>query len=242
MKSIQYLLFCFLILSVISCDKIKKDPISYVAQVSFAPLSANAPNVDFYLNNAFQARTVAYSATVGTANYAIPYFVSEIGNVSVKYTPTGVSTPYVTRSITLEDNKAYSTFLIDSIAKAKLAIVEDDLSNPTSGNAKFRFFHFSGNTIPVDVFFYPPGVTNPSPIYLNRAFNDQETLKDFQLFRETPPGNYIFEVRAAGTTTVLTTFATLSFLPDRIYTLALRGFTGGTGNRAVSGWWYTNKR
>ena len=242
MKSIKYLSFLFLIVIASSCDKIKKDPISYLAQVSFAPLSANAPAVDFYLSNAFQARTVNYSTTVGTANYTLPYFISEIGGVDIKYTPTNITVPYLTKRVVLEDNKAYSTFLIDSIAKAKLAVVEDDLSNPTSGNSKFRFFHFSSNTIPVDVFYYPPGVTTASAIYLNRKFNDQDTITDLQLFRETPPGNYIFEIRAAGTTTVLTTFAMLAFLPDRIYTLALRGFTGGTGNRAVSGWWFTNKR
>ncbi len=226
----------FVIFSLMGC--VKKDPISTIAQVLLVPLSPNAPAIDFSINGALYATSVGYSTTTGTVRYTLPYYTIEPkANATVAYNATGNSTVFGSVTKDMADEKVYSTFLIDSFAKVKAVIVNDDLSEPTVGKVKIRFFHFSTNTVPLDIVI--TGATNK--LFTARSFNDQATNASFENFIEIDPGVYTFQFNNAVTGANLYTTTTQTLLTDRIYTLAARGFTGGTGTMALGAWIYPNK-
>lgn len=229
--SLSILVLSLTICTSVSC--IKKDPLMRISQVLFAPLSPDAPAVDFSLNNQIVATTVNYSATVGTATFNFPYFTTMPGSNSIKFNLTGsTSTSIASGSIEMAEDKAYSSFLIDSFKRAKIVFVNDNLDEPTPGKVKIRFFHFSANAPAVDVTL---GATGPI-LFANRSFNDQEGNEAKQSFIEIDPGTYTFVFKLTGTNTAAYTTSALNLLPDRIYTLAARGFVGGATNRALGAW------
>ena len=217
---------------------VKKDPISKIAQVLFVPLSPNAGAVDFSLNGNIVATAVGYSTTTGTFRYTLPYFsFSPNGETVISYNVNGFSTSRASVSKIIEDETVYSTFLVDSANKLKAVIVADNLDEPTPGKVKLRFFNFSPNAPAIDVVIQ--GST--SKLYSNRTFNDQLTTSSFENFIEIDPGNYTFQfVNSANGMVLFTTTAQL-LLVERIYTLAARGFIGGTGTQAIGAMVYPNK-
>lgn len=231
-KAILAIVFSTL-LTGISC--VKKEPLAQISQVLMVPLSPDALAVDFLINDLVQATTVGYSATVGTATYNFPYYTITPGNTEITYNLTGTTNAYGTSTGPIEPETAYSTFLIDSVKRSKLVMVKDDVSEPTPGKVKLRFFHFSPNAPAIDV-----AKSGGAVLFTNRSFNDQGNVA-FQQFIEVDPGLYQFVFRTSGTTTILYTTTSLNLLPDRIYTLAARGSVGGTGNKALGGWWYANR-
>jgi hypothetical protein len=237
LKNIK-ILFTFFSVSLLLGACVKKDPLSRIAQVLLVPLSPNTPAIDFSINNTLFATIVGYSTTTGTVRYTLPYYTIEPKESKVAYNLSGTNNAVASVMASLEEDKVYSTFLIDSFSKAKAVIVNDDLSDPlTPGKVKIRFFHFSPNAPAVDVRVV--GAT--TNLYSNRTFNDQSTNTSHQGFIEVDPGSYSYEIRLAGTSTVVYTIPAQSLLPDRIYTIAARGFVGGAGSQALGGWVYPNK-
>jgi Domain of unknown function (DUF4397) len=232
----NFIAFSVLLLHLFGC--VKKDPESKIAQVLLVPLSPNATPCDFSINGTLYATTIGYSTTTGTIRYTLPYYTIEPkAGSTIAYNITGLPTPFATVKKDLQEDNVYSTFLIDSVSKAKAVIVTDDLSDPTPGKVKIRFFHFSSNAPAVDVVIQ--GTSNK--LFASRSFNDQIQNIDNEKFIEIDPGNYtfLFNVAATGATAYTTSSQTL--LPDRIYTIAARGFLGGSGTQALGAWVYPNK-
>jgi hypothetical protein len=233
-KPVLAILFGSLLVGAVSC--IKKDDLAQISQVLLVPLSPDAAAVDFSINDQVLATTVGYSTTVGTVTYTLPYYTVAPGTTKIEYNITGTETPYASVSTPIENDQAYSTFLIDSASRIKLALVKDNVTEPTPGKVKLRFFHFSPNAGALDV-----AKSGGAVLFTNRSFNDQ-TNAALQEYIEVDPGLYQFVFRATGTTTpALYTTSSLNLLPDRVYTLAARGSIGGTGNRALGAWWYANR-
>ncbi|MBC7888611.1 MAG: DUF4397 domain-containing protein [Ferruginibacter sp.] len=227
---------CSLLFTINSC--VKKDPESKITQVLFVPLSPNAIACDFSIDGTLYATTVNYSTTAGTIRYTFPYYTIETKAGSViAYNATGTNNKFASVTKDLQEDKVYSTFLIDSVSKAKAVIVNDDLTEPTPGKVKIRFFHFSPNTPAVDVVIS----ATSAKLFTNRAFNDQVANTAYENFIEVEPGNYTFLFNNVTTGLTAYTTSVQSLLPDRIYTLAARGFTGGAGAQALGAWVYPNK-
>jgi Domain of unknown function (DUF4397) len=217
---------------------VKKDPESKIAQVLLVPLSPNATPCDFSINGVLYATTIGYSTTAGTIRYTLPYYTIEPkASSAIVYNITGLPTPFATVTKDLQEDNVYSTFLIDSVSKAKAVIVTDDLSDPTPGKVKIRFFHFSPNAPAVDVVIQ--GTTNK--LFANRSFNDQVANTANENFIEIDPGNYTFLFNLVSTGATAYTTSSQTLLPDRIYTIAARGFVGGAGSQALGAWVYPNK-
>jgi Domain of unknown function (DUF4397) len=231
--------FLYIFSATIFCGCVKKDPTSTIAQVLFVPLSPNATAVDFSINGNVVATVVNYSTTVGTVRYTLPYYTIEppASASTIAYNNNGYSSAKASITKVLLDESVYSTFLIDSAVKIKAVIVNDDLSDPTPGKVKIRFFHFSPNSVPLDVI--TQGTTNK--LFANRSFNDQSANSDFEKFIEIDPGTYTFLFNNATTGATMYTTTAQVLLTDRIYTLAARGFTGGVSNLALGAWVYPNK-
>lgn len=230
------IIYCTSILLALS-GCIKKDPESRIAQVLLVPLSPNALPTDFSINNTLYATSVGYSTTTGTFRYALPYYTVEPKNTVISYNFNGTTTPVASVTKELQEDKVYSTFLIDSFSKAKAIIVTDDLTDPAPGKVKLRFFHFSPNAAAFDVVI--SGTT--TKLFTNRTFNDQSSNILYENFIEIDPGTYTFLFNNAGTSVTAYTTSAQTLLPDRIYTLAARGFVGGAVGYALGALIYPNK-
>ena len=236
--------FSSMLLTISGC--LKKDPESSIAQVLLVPLTPNivpaataTPLIltDFSINGTLYATSVGYSSTTGTVRYTFPYYTIEPkAGSTIAYNVTGTPNKYASVSKDLEADKVYSTFMIDTIGKIKAVIVTDDLTDPTPGKVKIRFFHFSTNAPTLDVIIQ--GTTNK--LFANRSFNDQVANTAYESFIEIDPGTYTFLFNNASTgATVYTTSAQLLF-PDRIYTIAVRGVVGNVTS-PIGAWVYPNK-
>jgi hypothetical protein len=232
------LIILLFVLSLFITSCVKKEPLSTLTQVLFVPLSPNSTSVNFFLAGENKATQVGYSTTTGTIRYTFPYYsIPATKGAIIAYNNPVNNATIVSVTKDLDDEKIYSTFLIDSIGKAKMAVVNDDLSEPTPGNVKVRFFNFSPNLPTLNVGL----VSNTTNMWSNRSFNDQAVTTTLEKFIEIPAGNYTFEFRNAATGAVIYTTSAQSFLPERIYTIAARGFMGGTGTQAIGALVYPNK-
>ncbi len=233
------------VLTTLQTSCIKKDPESRITQVLFVPLAPNTvaatvkPTIstDFNIDGLRYATQVGYSTTTGTVRYTLPYYTLEpkAGRV-ISYNLAGSNLNYGSVTKDLEEDKVYSSFLIDSIPNTKAVIVNDNLDDPTPGKVKIRFFHFALNTPTLNVSIQ--GTT--SNLFVNRAFNDQATTPVHEKFIEIDPGNFTFLFTNAATGAVEFTTTAQSLLPDRIYTIAVRGIKGN-GVSPLGAWVYPNK-
>jgi hypothetical protein len=237
-KNTKLLLFVTLIIAFSSC--VKKDPITRIAQISFSPLSPNATAVNFAFGKTIFATQVNYSSVtpVVTQRYTFPYYTVTPQKGNITYNTQTTNLPLASiNDFNLEDEKSYSTFLIDSASKTRAIIVNDNLEDPNEGFIKIRFYNFCANAPAVNVNI----VGETTNRWANRSFETQATASANERFIELPANNYTFEVRNASNGALITTITSQAYLPERIYTIAVRGFIGGTGNQAVAGWLYPNK-
>jgi hypothetical protein len=151
--------------------------------------------------------------------------------------------------LSLEGYAHYTALIINTdptnnsdSAPVGVALLKDDLTPPSAGNAKVRFVHLGIGAPAIDVYAFVTGtgVTTPAmPTFANKSFgqlgpgNGMLNLAagDFGAvteapFAEVPAGNYRFEVRRAGTASTTTALlsATSPLAAGRTYTILARGF------------------
>jgi hypothetical protein len=196
-----------------SCDK-EKDKTYGKVMVTHA--SPNAPGVDLLVDN----------TKVNTADLTFPnstaYLRVETGMRNFKVNVAGTTTTVINADLTIDENKNYSVFAVDSVSKISAVVVADDLTAPASGKAHVRFIHLSPNAPAVDV-----AVTGGAVVFGNKSF------KDATAFTPLDAGTYNLEVRVAGTTTVALPLPGITLEAGKIYTVFAKGFLGGTGSEAL---------
>ncbi|HEY0680250.1 MAG TPA: DUF4397 domain-containing protein [Chitinophagaceae bacterium] len=200
------------------CDK-DDDPIPQ-ANVMVVHASPNAPAVDIRVNNAVAKTNLAYPTNTG-------YLQVNAGATNLKVSPATTTTYVIDANVTLDANKNYSVFALDSVSKIKAAVVVDDLTAPAAGKAHVRFFHLSPNAPAVDI-----AVTGGPVVFGNRAFNDQATA-NYTAFTPLNAASYNLEVRVAGTSTVVLSLPNIALQAGKIYTVFAKGFVGGAGSQAL---------
>ena len=222
MKNLFVNLMCLGAVSLLftQCDN-DDDDISPKSKVMVVHASPNAPNVDVRINNSVALTNVAYPTNSGYAEI-------NSGATNIKVSPTTTTTYVIDANVTLEADRNYSVFAIDSVSKIKAALVSDNLSVPAAGKAHVRFFHFSANAPAVDI-----AVTGGPVLFPNRLFNDQSTNAAYVNFTPVDAGTYNLEVRAAGTNTVVLALPNITLTAGKIYTVFAKGFLGGAGAQAL---------
>jgi hypothetical protein len=162
---------------------------------------------------------------------SVPYYY-----VDTIYTPTDTIVYQADTMVTLQSPALtlktgfyYSLFLIDSVNKLQTTYISDSiLKAPGADSVKLRFFHFSPNTPALDL-----AESGGGPVlFSNRMFNDVKLTPSYADFSYLPSGTYNFEIRLAGTSTVIATMPSVTLSGGKIYTLFAKGFFGGTGNHA----------
>jgi len=208
-----------------SCEKDSDEPSKVYSNVLVAHTSPNAPGVDLLIDDA-KINTSALSFPSNTG-----YLMVESGSRNIKVNVSGTSTSVINADLTLEKDKNYTVFAIDSVSKISALVLTDDLTMPATGKAHVRFVHLSPNAPAVDVAVASSGAV----VFGNKAF------KTYTAFTPLDAGVYNLDVRVAGTTTVALVLPSITLQAGKIYTVFAKGFLNGSGAQALGAEIIVNK-
>ncbi|MGZ3872263.1 MAG: DUF4397 domain-containing protein [Mucilaginibacter sp.] len=205
---------CILSAMLSSCIKshTSDTPAPPVALLSVIQASPDQPLLDFSLDGTrVNLNSIAYGDD-------LDYFRAYAGSRRAAFSKNGVvGTSVISDTITLKQNVAYSLFLINKASTPQYLFLTDSLTQPTAGNANLRFVNVSPDAPAVDLAVKDGAVFVP-----NKAFKGHSSFLPIQGKR------YTFEIRKAGTTTVLATLNNVEVTPGYVYTILFRGFAAST--------------
>lgn len=184
-----------------------------------AQLSPDAPRLGVYVNNnAFDTGMVLGVYT--------GYATINPGTYQFSTIPSGTTTPYAQTSVSIQANKYYSFFVIDSFSHKQFSFTNDVFQKPSGDSAYVRFFNFAVNTT------QPINLVNASSspnvvLSQGRTFNDQTNNPQFVAFNEVPAGTYTLELHNATNDSVIAS-RSIPLSGGHVYTLYARGIYGST--------------
>ncbi len=192
-----------------SCLKQNKSdyPNPNLGLLTFIQASPDQPGVDLYLD--------ANMVNAYPVNYAngINYFQVYTGSRKVNVYASGTQTRIASDTIAINANAAYSLFLANTTTKPELLFLTDSLAKPADGKATIRFINLSPDAPAVDL-----AIKGGDVIVANKAF------KGYSPFLPVAGSStYTFEVRQAGTSTVLATLSNVSINTGFVYTIWFHG-------------------
>jgi hypothetical protein len=182
-------------------------PISLVSVIQASP---DQPLLDFYLDG-IKVNTTSINFTDD-----IDYFKVVSGKRSVQF-KTG-STSVALDTVNLTSNTAYSLFLVNKVSSPSFLLLTDSLTTPSGGNAGLRFVNLSPDAPSVDL-----AIKGGAVLVNNKGF------RGFSSFNPLPGKTYSFEIRQAGTTTVLATLDNVNIYGGYVYTIWVHGLANSTG-------------
>ena len=100
-------------------------------------ISPDAPPLNVKLNSQGFGSGLSYGI------YTL-YYPQTAGSYTIAFSDS-TNTTKLTNNISIEVNKYYSYFVIDSFSKVKSAFIEDNLIQPSGDSVYVRFLHFSPN-------------------------------------------------------------------------------------------------
>ncbi|MGN6397075.1 MAG: DUF4397 domain-containing protein [Mucilaginibacter sp.] len=209
---------CILSMALTSCIKNHDTtPPPPVALLSVIQDSPGQQPLNFTLNG---SRVNNNSIVYGSG---LDYFRAYAGKRTAAFTQTG-GTVVKSDTITLEQNLAYSLCLVNKAATPEFLLLHDAITQPSSGNANLRFVNLSPDNGAVDL-----AVKDGAVLVANKPF------KGYSDFASLEGKNYTFEIRKAGTATVLATLSNKTITPSLVYTIYFRGLAGATDGNAPTG-------
>lgn len=183
-------------------------PPAGVAFVRAAHLSPDAPNVDVWVDGQVAVSNVPFRAFS-------TYLEVPAGDHRVQVTPTGATTPIVIDATLTFAEGTYTTVAAQGLLASIAANVLTDDVSPTSGRAELRFLHASPDAPPVDV-----TLTDGTVLFGGVSFGGSTANLPVDA------GSYDLQVRAAGTSTVVLSFADVPVSAGTNYTVAAVGRLG----------------
>jgi len=206
---------CLIAIALSSCLKDNNTyynpPVALVTVVQAAP---DQPSIDFYLDgNKVNQTPVVYGG-------GIDYFKAYAGKRNAIFYSTGTSTKIFSDTVNLNPNYVYSLFLANKPSSLELVMLTDSISQPTSNNANIRFVNLSPDAPAVDL-----GVKGSAAIITNKAYKGYSSF--LPILGNT---NYTFEVRQAGTNTVLATLPAQNISSGSVYTIYFYGLATPTNS------------
>ena len=210
-----------LLLSLVMLSSCKKDEeaTKNYANVLVTHASPDAPGVDLLISDAKQ-NTSALNYPLNTG-----YIQVEAGTRNIKVNVAGTPTSVINADLTLEKDKNYSVFAIDSVSK-----LTDDLTAPASGKAHIRFIHLAPNSPQVDF-----SVVGGSVDFTNKSF------KDYTAFTPVDAGTYSISVRLTQTQSFFAALQGINLQAGKIYTVFTKGLIGATGAQTLGAEIIVNK-
>lgn len=184
------------------------------ALLSFIQASPDEQPLDFALNgNRINQSPIYYG------NY-ISYISAYAGSRTANFYTAGTNSILLSATITLNPGAAYSLFLANVPTSPEVLLLTDTLAKPIAGNASVRFVDLSPDAPNVDF-----------AIKGGAVLCHNMTHKGYTTFLSVPvnPG-YTFEVRKAGTTTVLATLPDVPLAAGSVYTAWFDGLATPKNN------------
>ncbi len=197
-----------------SCEKDKDKTYANLMVVHASP---DAPGVDLLIDDVKKnSAALTYPNNTG-------YLSVESGTRNIKVNVSGTTTNVINGDLTVEQDKNYSLFAIDVVAKLSVVVLGDDLTPPAAGKAHVRFVHLSPDAPAVDIAIAGSGTV----VFGNTGF------KGFTGFTSLNVGTYNLDVRLAGTSTVVLVLPAITLQAGKIYTVFAKGLVQGTGAQAL---------
>ena len=217
---IVWLFACASLVFIASCDpdedeNVQPDPVSYVSLYNASP---DAPDLNILVDNR-QLNTYPFEYSDHTG-----YLRFYTGNRNLKFGPFGASNSVVDTTVTLENEKAYSIFVVDDFNEASLLMLNDNSDEPAAGKAKIRFVNLSpdGGAVQLKVKGESTSLT------------DVKGFKEATEFFEVGANTFDFEVVAAGNADAKLQLPAIVVQEGWFYTILIRGYeTPPAGNTNV---------
>ncbi len=183
-------------------------PPAYLSVIDASPTS---PTLDYYLNTSHVASNLTYGHT-------IDYFAAYTGLRTSTFYTTGTTTIFKSDTMTLKANNYYSLYLANLPSKPDFLLLTDTLSQPATNTASIRFVDLSTDAPAVDL-----GIKGGALITANKSYKGYSSF-----IPVTGNTTYTFEVRQAGTSTVLVSLSNITLSSGAIYTVWLHGLAAAT--------------
>lgn len=199
----------------VSCDEDGDDVIPPVqedeARVMVVHASPDAPGVDLLVDGE-KVNTDALNYPNNTGYLTIP-----AGTRGITVNAAGTSDAVIDRDIDFDKDKSYTIFATGSLGSNDIQplVLTDDLTAPTTGNAKVRFVHLSPDAPAVDVAVAGDG---------GAVLFDGQEFREASAFISVPAGTYDLEVRLDADNTVVLPLDGIELQSGMIYTVFARGF------------------
>jgi hypothetical protein len=220
-KAASMLCFATLIFFLSGCldkdeNNVQPVPVGYVSIYHAAP---DGPLLDIVVdNNRINNQPLSYTDYSGYLNF-------HTGNRNVKFTAVNAANALIDTTFDVSEGKAYSIFVINRLPNLETLVVQDSAAAPAAGKAMIRFVQLSPDAPAVEIGVAGGTTTN---LFGSTRF------KQATAFKEVDASTYSFEVKAAGTNTVLLSAKNIVVQPGGYYTIVTRGFaTPPAGNTNV---------
>jgi Domain of unknown function (DUF4397) len=175
------------------------------ADVRVVHASPDAPNVDVLVNNGIAFSNLPFTGATSYASLAA-------GNYNFKVVPAGLSGPVVINAdAMLMNNVDYTVAAVNTLSKIEPLILVDN-NTLISDKARVRFVHASPDAPAVDIALKGGGV-----LFGNVSF------KGVGDYLAVGGGTYDFEVRLAGTSTVVLDVPGVALSNNTVYTVWAMG-------------------
>ena len=181
-----------------------------------AQASPIAPHLSVYINNS------VFDTGLVFGNYT-PYVTGvNSGTYSFSVFAPNATTPSLTSTVTIDVNKLYSYFIIDSFNKVKAVWLNDVFKAPSGDSVYVRFFNFCPNSGALSL-----ALSGGANISADRVFNDQQTNSQYVAFNnEVKAGTYSFDLKNASDSVLKT--QSINLIGGKVYTLFAKGIIGST--------------
>ena len=200
-----------------ACDDDDDGPVTPPAPKASLNVTHTVPDlapVDVLIDDSRMDEDLAYTNSSG-------YFQVNAGSHNVKINAANTTNVIVQRDLSFPADSKSSIFIVGTNTAVETLEIVDDLSAPTAGQAKVRFLHASPTAPAID-FTTDAG----TPVFTDYTF------KEYSPFTSMDAGTYNFEVRPAGTSTVVYTMPNVVLAEGKIYTIYTKGLVNGTGDQA----------
>jgi hypothetical protein len=203
-----------LLFSLSSCLKDNDDDEVGVSFITFTNSLPQFPSLDFYIAGGkatpqpllFTENSGLYESNPPYGGlYSNTYYIQVAADGKQILGLPGTLEPYANYSFFVATSSATSDTIVPVVFK-------DDMTAPSGGKAKVRFINLIRNTSAYDL----SAQGGSSVMFNNKAYKTQGN------FMEVTPGDYVYELKDAGTATVRATKA-LKVDANKIYTLWASG-------------------
>jgi len=204
-------------LALAACDD-DDDPTAPVAtaQLRVVHASPDAPNVDVLVDDAAALTNVPFKA-------ASEYLSVPSGARNLKVRAAGTSTVVIDQNATVVEGRAYTVLATGRVASIAPLVLEDDLTNPASGNIRLRLVHASPTAGNVDIYV----TSTTADLAMTTPTLSNVTFRAASSYLEVPAGTYRVRITPSGTKTVAIDVNNLVLTAGQIRTAVAVDAPGG---------------